>query len=86
MSACRHTWFAPLASGGRIVPVATSAPYRPPAPDTDQDPRTVRAWQLYRDSLEGLSGADYESAEEHAWERLQRMLAEISRGAPVAPR
>jgi hypothetical protein len=46
----------------------------------------VRAWQLYRDSLEGLKGADYESAEEHAWERLQRMLAEISRGAPVAPR
>ena len=62
------------------MPVATSAPYRPPAPDTDQDPRTVRAWQLYLDSLQGLTGGDYESAEQRAWERLERMLAEIARG------
>ncbi len=71
---------------GTINRVATSAPHRPPASDTDADPRTVRAWQLYRDSLAGLSGADYESAEEHAWDRLQRMLTEIGRGDPVAPR
>ncbi len=44
------------------------------------DARTVRAWRLYEEATEGLDGAEYERAEERAWERLQRMLDEIRRG------
>jgi hypothetical protein len=44
------------------------------------DPRTVRAWRLYEESLRGLSGSEYEREEARAWERLQRMLAEIDAG------
>jgi hypothetical protein len=45
------------------------------------DPRTVRAWRLYEESLRGLSGAEYDREEARAWERLQRMLGEIETGA-----
>lgn len=45
-----------------------------------QDPviveRTRDAWQRYADELRGLSGAEYESAERNAWERLQEALAD----------
>ncbi len=44
------------------------------------DARTVRAWRLYEEATEGLAGAEYEQAEDRAWERLQRMLEEIRRG------
>jgi hypothetical protein len=45
------------------------------------DPRTVRAWRLYEESLRGLSGEEYDREEARAWERLQRMLDEIETGA-----
>jgi hypothetical protein len=47
----------------------------------EPDARTVRAWHLYEESTQGLSGAEYEEAESRAWERLQRMLAEVDDGA-----
>jgi hypothetical protein len=59
--------------------VATSAPQRPPLAAPADDPRTVRAWHLYLDSLNGLEGEEYVTAEQRAWERLERMLGEIAR-------
>jgi hypothetical protein len=59
--------------------VATAAPHHPPLTDAAGDPRTVRAWHLYLDSLSGLTGGEYEAAEQRAWDRLERMLAEIAR-------
>jgi hypothetical protein len=61
--------------------LTTSAPNQDLPPGIRRsDPRTVRAWAVYRESLRGLTGAEYEAAEARAWERLQRMLAEIERG------
>ncbi|HEU4656499.1 MAG TPA: hypothetical protein VFR97_03200 [Capillimicrobium sp.] len=37
------------------------------------------AWSAYRAALDGLEGRDYELAEEEAWERLQRRLADLPR-------
>jgi hypothetical protein len=48
--------------------------------DDVADARTVRAWRLYEEATQGLSGEEYEQAEERAWERLQRMLEEIRIG------
>jgi hypothetical protein len=44
------------------------------------DARTVRAWRLYEESTQGLSGEEYVQAEARAWDRLQRMLDEIRLG------
>lgn len=38
--------------------------------------RTRDAWQRYADELRDLSGAEYETAEREAWERLQETLAD----------
>ena len=40
--------------------------------------RTREAWVAYRASLRDLTGREYEEAEAHAWELLQRRLAELS--------
>lgn len=39
----------------------------------------MRAWRIYRESIRDLQGDEYETAERRAWDRLQRMLAEIER-------
>jgi hypothetical protein len=44
------------------------------------DARTVRAWRLYEEATQGLSGEEYQQAEQRAWERLERMLEEIRVG------
>ena len=41
-------------------------------PQLEQETR--RAWEGYADSLRGLEGAEYDQAEEEAWERLQATL------------
>lgn len=43
---------------------------------------TRRAWSDYADSLRGLDGAEYDRAEEAAWDHLQATLHAL--GAPVA--
>jgi len=70
-------------SGGTIRRTVTTSAPRPPLSEPtggSNDPRTIRAWRLYRESTRGLTGTEYEAAETRAWERLQRMLAEISHG------
>jgi hypothetical protein len=47
------------------------------------DPRRVRAWRIYRESVRDLQGAEYEAAEVRAWDRLQGSLDEIDRGRRV---
>ena len=39
--------------------------------------RTRRAWGAYRESVQDLSGRDYEDAEGRSWDRLQRKLKEL---------
>jgi hypothetical protein len=47
---------------------------------TPQDERRVReAWAAYSEDLRELEGRAYEDAEDEAWSRLQRRLAEIRR-------
>jgi hypothetical protein len=36
------------------------------------------AWSAYRASIVDLEGREYETAEEEAWDLLQRRLAEIA--------
>jgi hypothetical protein len=48
--------------------------------DDMADARTVRAWRLYEEATQGLTGEEYQRAEERAWDRLQRMLEEIRAG------
>ena len=43
---------------------------------------THRAWSDYADSLRGLEGAEYDRAEEAAWDQLQATLQTL--GATVA--
>jgi hypothetical protein len=38
---------------------------------------TRRAWDDYADSLRGLEGAEYDRAEEEAWQRLQEALDDL---------
>ena len=38
---------------------------------------TRRAWSEYADSLRGLEGAEYDQAEEAAWDQLQATLQEL---------
>jgi hypothetical protein len=63
--------------------VTTSAPNQGYSPFETTDPRRVRAWRIYRESIRDLDGAEYEAAETRAWDRLQRMLAEIERTADL---
>lgn len=51
------------------------------------DPRAVRAWLVYRESLRGLEGVEYEQAEARGWERLELVLADLEHEAraPDAP-
>ena len=39
--------------------------------------QTRRAWTEYAASLDGLEGAEYEHAEQEAWERLQDALRRL---------
>lgn len=39
--------------------------------------QTREAWSAYRAALGDLEGREYETAEEAAWDRLQRRLSEI---------
>ena len=41
------------------------------------DERTRDAWLFYRDSLDGLSGEDYDIAERDGWAALQATLRVI---------
>lgn len=41
--------------------------------------QTRRAWAQYVDALEGLSGAEYERAEDDAWTQLQTTLEALRR-------
>lgn len=43
----------------------------------DIEARERQAWQVYRDSLRGREGRDYEEAEDESWDRLQRRLREL---------
>lgn len=63
--------------------MTTSAPKPGYSPFETTDPRRVRAWRIYRESIRDLDGAEYEAAETRAWDRLQRMLAEIERTAEL---
>jgi len=44
---------------------------------TKTDEGTRLAWVTYRDSLRDLDPADYEDAERHSWDRLQRTLERL---------
>ena len=44
-----------------------------------QERRVRDAWATYTEDLRELEGREYEDAEDAAWERLQRSLAEIRR-------
>jgi N-formylglutamate amidohydrolase len=47
-------------------------------PTRDELERCVRdAWASYHAALRDLTGREYEDAEAHAWDRLQRRLAEL---------
>lgn len=41
-----------------------------------------RAWSDYADRLRGLEGAEYDQAEQEAWEALRSTLVEIGAGEP----
>jgi uncharacterized protein YpbB len=43
---------------------------------------TRRAWSDYADRLRGLEGADYDQAEQEAWEHLQATLQTLGVGHP----
>ena len=43
-----------------------------------------QAWQDYADRLRGLEGAEYDRAEEAAWEDLQAALREASGDSTTA--
>ena len=48
--------------------------------------QTRRAWTEYAASLDGLEGAEYEAAEQEAWERLQDALRGLDGDdPPLAP-
>jgi hypothetical protein len=44
-----------------------------------QERRLREAWAAYTEDLRELDGREYEDAEDAAWDRLQRRLAEIQR-------
>ena len=62
----------------------TTSAHRGEVSNTDRtDPRRVRAWRVYRESIRDLEGEEYEAAERLAWDRLQRMRAELERHLDV---
>ena len=42
---------------------------------------TRLAWSEYAERLHGLEGADYDHAEQEAWDRLQESLEAAGRGS-----
>jgi hypothetical protein len=44
---------------------------------SDIDARTREAWAAYNESLRELQGREYEDAEGHSWDRLQKRLREL---------
>jgi hypothetical protein len=48
-------------------------------PQLEQETR--RAWAEYAESLQGLEGAEYDRAEQDAWEQLQASLDALGAGA-----
>jgi hypothetical protein len=57
--------------------VTTIAPDTEKLRELDDDER--RAWAEYYDSIQQLTGAEYERAEPEAWEMLQDELRRIER-------
>jgi hypothetical protein len=47
--------------------------------EREEERRVQEAWAAYREDVGELQGREYEDAEDRAWERLQRRLAEIRR-------
>lgn len=47
--------------------------------EREEERRVQEAWAAYREDVRELQGREYEDAEDRAWERLQRRLAEIRR-------
>ena len=45
----------------------------------EEERRVQEAWAAYREDVRELQGREYEDAEDEAWARLQRRLAEIRR-------
>jgi hypothetical protein len=45
----------------------------------EEERRVQEAWEAYREDVRELKGREYEDAEDEAWARLQRRLAEIRR-------
>jgi hypothetical protein len=45
----------------------------------EEQRRVQEAWAAYTEDLRELAGREYEDAEDVAWARLQRRLAEIDR-------
>jgi hypothetical protein len=48
------------------------------ARDLEQERR--RAWDEYAERVRGLEGAEYDEAEQDAWDRLQETLATLDAG------
>jgi hypothetical protein len=48
-------------------------------PNLEQETR--RAWSEYADRVRGLEGAEYDRAEEDAWDQLQATLSALQDGA-----
>jgi hypothetical protein len=49
-----------------------------PKLDARLEARERAAWTIYKDSLDGLDGMDYEDAEVISWARLQDSLRQIA--------
>ena len=50
-----------------------------PSLTREEERRVQEAWATYHDDVRELQGREYEDAEDAAWARLQRRLAEIRR-------
>lgn len=46
------------------------------------DERTWRAWKTYSDTIQSLTGEDYERAELESWGVLQKELRRLERNRP----
>jgi hypothetical protein len=65
---------------GRIGPRRTlMAAAAQQSPTREEERRVREAWAAYREDVRELEGREYEDAEDEAWARLQRRLAEIRR-------
>jgi hypothetical protein len=69
-----------LRARGRIAGRGdTMAPATQQSLEREEERRVQEAWAAYREDVRELQGREYEDAEDRAWERLQRRLAEIRR-------